>query len=74
MNSKIDSQIISFMNSVCHYIGMEYDAAYMEKCKDKDFINDTLYDFIGSYYLGGNTVPDTARYVIELILMNSRSI
>jgi hypothetical protein len=24
---------------------------------------------VGSYYFGGNNVPDTARYVVELIDM-----
>ena len=69
MNSKMDRQIINFMNSVGWYISMEYGVAYTKLWHDKDFLNNTLYDFIGSYYMGGSTVPDTARYVVELTLM-----
>lgn len=69
MNSKLDKQIIDFMNSVGWYISMEYGVEYTKLWNDKDFLNNTLYDFIGSYYMGGSTVPDTARYVVELTLM-----
>ena len=69
MNSKMDRQIIDFMNSVGWYISMEYGVVYTKLWHDKDFLNNTLYDFIGSYYMGGSTVPDTARYVVELTLM-----
>lgn len=73
MNSKMDRQIINFMNSVGWYISMEYGSTinneYIRLWHDKDFLNNTLYDFIGSYYMGGNSVPDTARYVVELTLM-----
>lgn len=69
MNSKMDRQIIDFMNDVGWYISMEYGVKYTKLWKDKDFLNNTLYDFIGSYYMGGSTVPNTARYVVELTLM-----
>jgi hypothetical protein len=47
---------------------MEYDSKYYsEFTKDKNL--QRMYDFIGSYYLGGNNVPDTARYVVELLNM-----
>ena len=71
MNPDLDRQIINFMNDVGWYISMEYgreiNNQYIELWHNKHFLNNTLYDFIGSYYLGGNTVPDTARYVVELI-------
>jgi hypothetical protein len=73
MNKKLDDQIINFMNDVGWYISMEYGSTinneYIKAWHNKDFLNNTLYNFIGSYYMGGNTVPDTARYVVELILM-----
>jgi hypothetical protein len=73
MNKKLDDQIINFMNDVGWYISMEYGSTinneYIKEWHNKDFLNNTLYDFIGSYYMGGNSVPDTARYVVELILM-----
>jgi hypothetical protein len=47
---------------------MEYDSKYYnEFTKDKNL--QRIYDVVGSYYLGGNNVPDTARYVVELINM-----
>jgi len=76
MNENLDRQIINFMNEVGWYISMEYgepiNNEYIEVWHDKDFLNNTLYDFIGGYYMGGNNVPDTARYVVELILMRKR--
>jgi hypothetical protein len=73
MNKNLDQQIIDFMNEVGWYISMEYGETinneYIEKWHNKDFLNNRLYDFIGSYYLGGNNVPDTARYVVELMDM-----
>jgi len=69
MNKKLNRQIINFMNSVGWYISMEYGVEYNRMWHNEEFLNNTLYDFIGSYYMGGNTVPDTARYVVELILM-----
>ena len=73
MNESLDRAIINFMNEVGWYISMEYgepiNNIYIKEWHDKDFLTNTLYDFIGSYYMGGSSVPDTARYVVELILM-----
>lgn len=66
MNSKMDQQIIDFMNSVGKYLSMEYHPKYTETFFRKEIVNG-LYEFIGSYYMGGSTVPDTARYVVEYI-------
>lgn len=66
MNSKLDEQIINFMNSVGHYIRMEYDEKYSIEFANPSTLN-ALYDFIGAYYMGGNTVPDVSRYVVEFI-------
>jgi hypothetical protein len=68
MNTKIYRQISSFLDSVGSYIYMEYGLDYHnEFTKDKNL--QRMYDFVGSYYFGGNNVPDTARYVVELIDM-----
>lgn len=59
------------MNSVADYVRMEYKPKYYnELTKDKSLSN--FFDFIGSYYMGGSNVPDTARYVVELIKMNQK--
>ena len=75
MNEKLDRAIIDFMNSVGWYISMEYGSSrnneYIKYWHDKEFLNNTLYNFIGSYYMGGASVPDTARYVVELTLMKN---
>ena len=69
MNDKINLQITDFMNSVGNYIRMEYKPKYY-----KHYIDDKnlggLFDFVGSYYMGGSNVPDTAGYVVELIKQN----
>jgi hypothetical protein len=68
MNTEIYQKISSFLDSVGSYIYMEYDSDYHnEFTKDKNL--QRMYDFVGSYYLGGNNVPDTARYVVELLNM-----
>lgn len=66
MNPKLQSDIENFVTNVGNYIIMEYEAFY------DTFQKSDLFDFIGSYYLGGSSVPDTARYVIELFLMKLR--
>jgi hypothetical protein len=65
MNTEIFRQISSFLDSVGSYIYMEYDSKYYNEYT-KESNQKQMYDFIGSYYLGGNNVPDTARYVVEL--------
>ena len=68
MNNQLIENINSFIHSVGNYLKMEYDSVYYDRFKTSD-----MFDFIGSYYMGGSNVPDTARSVVELILMNSRS-
>lgn len=66
MNDKLNLQITDFMNSVGEYIHMEYKPKYYKQYKlDKNLSG--LFEFIGSYYIGGSNVPDTARYAVEYI-------
>ena len=66
MNDKINLQITEFMTSVGNYISMEYKPKYYkEYTRDKNLSG--LWDFVGSYYMGGSNVPDTARYTVEYI-------
>lgn len=68
MNNKLISNINTFISAVGDYIYMEYDSIYYKEfTKDKNLAN--MFDFIGSYYMGGSNVPDTARYVVEFINM-----
>jgi len=67
----MNQQITQFMSSVGEYIHMEYDPMYYEEyTSDHNVAN--MFDFVGSYYMGGSSVPDTARYVVELIIMRKR--
>lgn len=69
MSDKIIGYITCFFNRVGDYIYLEYDPIYYKVyTKDKNLNN--MFDFVASYYLGGNSVPDTARYVVELIITN----
>jgi hypothetical protein len=71
MNNKLKKGIADFMNKVSEYIYLEYKPKYYrEFTKDKNLSN--FYDFVGSYYMGGSNVPDTARYVVDLIKMRNR--
>lgn len=66
MNEKIAGNIADFLNSVGEYLYLEYDPIYYKEfTRDKNLA--ALFDFVGSYYMGGSTVPDTARYVVEFI-------
>lgn len=67
MNQKLFEQIASFIESVGYYLKCEYEDIYYQQLSSTD---DQLFDFIGSYYMGGSSVPDTARYVVEYILRN----
>lgn len=69
MNDKMMDHIIDFLNKVGDYIHMEYDSIYYKEfTKDKNLAN--MLDFVGSYYMGGSNVPNTAQYVVELIKKN----
>lgn len=68
MTEKLYNQIMKFGDSVGEYIRLEYDPADYEQFNNKNL---NMFDFIGSYYMGGSNVPDTARYVVELIKMQN---
>jgi hypothetical protein len=68
MNNPAISNITYFMGRVADYIYMEY-GDYYHKEYTRDSNLKRMYDFTGSYYFGGNNVPDTARYVVDLIGM-----
>lgn len=66
MNEKLKSNISAFISKVGDYIHMEYQPKYYrEYTRDKNLGG--LFEFVGSYYMGGSNVPDTARYVVEYI-------
>jgi hypothetical protein len=73
MNKKLQKGITDFINKVSEYLYLEYKPKYYrEFTKDKNL--SSFYDFVGSYYIGGNNVPDTARYVVDLIRSQSKEV
>ena len=64
MNQKLFEQIKSFIESVGFYLRCEYEDVYYQQFAATD---DQLFDFIGSYYMSGSTVPEAARYVVDFI-------
>lgn len=66
MNDKMASNIACFMNRVGDYLHMEYSPKYYKQyTKDKNLAK--MFDIISKYYMGGNTVPDTAAYIVRII-------
>lgn len=70
MNEKITFKITEFMNSVGDYIKMEYKPKYYKEYTKEQNLSH-LFDFVGSYYMGGSNVPDAARYVVEFFKMEN---
>jgi len=68
MNKQLYDNIIKFSNSIGEYIGLEYESYHAEYVEKQKLLR--LFDFVASYYMGGNNVPDTSRYVVELIKNN----
>lgn len=66
MNKQLRNNITKFSDRVGEYIRLEYESYYEEYSKKKS----SLFDFLASYYMGGNNEPDTSRYVVELIKNN----
>lgn len=71
MNNQLITNITNFMARVADYIYMEYGDDFHKQYISYD--PQYIYDFTGSYYLGGNNVPDTARYVVEFLKMSNRA-
>jgi hypothetical protein len=62
MNSKAQQLIDDFAEFVLYYINMEYDIT-----TNIDKYCAEIHRIIASYYLGGNSVGDTAAYVVNYL-------
>lgn len=69
MNQTLIDSINDFMDHIANYLKLEYDLVYYEKLMEN---YNSFFDFVASYYIGGNTIPETSRYVVELILMKAK--
>lgn len=64
MNKKLHKQLVSFKKSVGSYLKDEYKPRYYSYYKDYSL---SIKNIVESYYLGGNTVPETAGVVVSYI-------
>ena len=62
MNSKAQQLIDDFAEFVLYYVSMEYDTP-----ANTDTHCVEINRIIASYYLGGNSVGDTAAYVVDYL-------
>lgn len=62
MNSRASDLVNSFFDSVILYIDLEYDLSDEQKSHCG-----TLVHVVATYYFGGNTVCETARYIVDFI-------
>lgn len=62
MNDKLTDLVIDFFNSVSFYIYEEYPNYYKQFHNEKQLSK--IFKMIQDYYLGGNSVPDTAEYIV----------
>ena len=64
MNKKLHENVNVFFNRVNDYLYMEYDRKYYKiAVRERNLVR--FFDFVTAQYLGGNNVPDTARYLVE---------
>jgi hypothetical protein len=67
MNKKLKNQILNFRNVVGFYLRNEYKPKHYTYFKDYP---PSIRHIVESYYMGGNSVPDTARCVVDYIKKN----
>lgn len=66
MNNKLKKNVNAFFDKVNDYLYMEYNHKFYKiATKDRNLVR--IFDFVTAQYLGGNNVPDTARYLVEYI-------
>lgn len=66
MNNKLKKNVNAFFDKVNDYLYMEYNHKFYKiATKDRNLVR--VFDFVTTQYLGGNNVPDTARYLVEYI-------
>lgn len=66
MNNKARRAVASFFGSVSNYIKAEYKPRYYKLYNRADIVNDMIR-LTNEYYWGGNTVPNTAGDIVDLL-------
>ena len=62
----INSFIALFYSSIEKYLQMEYAPKFAKIYSCQKHIDDMIH-LTGQYYMGGNTVPETARIIVDYI-------
>lgn len=66
MNQKMEEKINLFFNLIGLYMIQEYDPQYSEAFGNINTIY-KMRDLVASYYMGGNTVQETAGIIVETL-------
>ena len=66
MNKQAYKLLCDFYNSVYEYIRLEYKPKWSRIYRKEENLEDMIH-LTGNYYFGGNTVPETAGYVIAYL-------
>jgi hypothetical protein len=66
MNESVNQAICDFYNSVWNYMKAEYKPKWARLYNSEKLL-DEMIKLTGQYYLGGNTVPNTAGDIVSIL-------
>jgi hypothetical protein len=66
MNESVNQAICDFYNSVWNYMKAEYKPKWARLYNAENTL-DEMIQLTGQYYLGGNTIPNTAGDIIHIL-------
>ena len=66
MNESVNQAICDFYNSVWEYMKAEYKPKWAKMYNSQKTL-DEMIQITGQYYLGGNTVPNTAGDIVAFL-------
>ena len=66
MNKKAKKLINQFYNDVWTYIQAEYDPVWADLYNSEELL-DSMISLTREYYFGGNTVPNTAGVIVNIL-------
>jgi hypothetical protein len=72
MNEQVHQAICDFYNSVWQYMKMEYKPRWARLYNHEKTL-DQMIQITGEYYLGGNTVPNTAGDIIAMLKKQAKN-
>lgn len=66
MNRKAQKLVNKFYNSVWRYMKKEYKPKWYKLYNSEELL-DSMIQLTSEYYFGGNTVPNTAGDIVDLL-------